>query len=139
MKNIIKIKKAILLLVIVIILIIIYLSIPYFMIERLTQKYGVEFENLYSKNGFYDGIEYLRVLQYKEEKVDIYYLDDDYLREELKNLDDKYAVILYVEENHSSEAVYIFEDKNGQWEMVEWNLIWSFSGSADTFMWPYYL
>ncbi|MBR1702883.1 MAG: hypothetical protein IJ716_13200 [Lachnospiraceae bacterium] len=134
-----KAKTIVLFIIILMLSIVCYLSIPYFKIQKLTQKYGAEFENLYGENGFYDGIEYLKILQYRDEKADIYYLEDDHLREELKNLDDKYAVVLYVEENHSSEAVYIFEDKGGQWKMVEWNLIWSYSGSADSFMWPYYL
>ena len=115
-----------------------FLFIPYFKISDLTEKYGTEFEELYSENGFYNAIEYLKIIQYRNEKVDIYYLDNDKLKKELSDLNNNYAVVLYVEENHSSASLFIFYDENGQWKLVNWNSIWSISGTADGFMWPYY-
>lgn len=123
---------------IIIILLIVCLFIPYFVANDLTKKYGAEFSNLYSENGFYSNIEYLRVLQYRDKKVNIYYLDNDRLKKELTSLGNDYAVVLYIEENHSSASIFIFYDDEGQWKLSNWNLIWSTSGSADGFMWPYY-
>lgn len=117
----------------------IYCLIPYFKANILTTKYGAEFLSLYSKNGFYNDIEYLKVFQYRNEKAGIIYLYKDDLKKELDILNDDYAVVLYIEENHSSAALFIFYDSNGKWELSSWDVIWSFSGTADGFMWPYYL
>ena len=125
-------------LAIVIIAFLIYLFMPYFMVKNLTRKYEAEFLDLYSENGFYNNIEYLKVFQYRDEKADIYYLGNNRLKKELDDLGSDYAVILYVEENHSSAALFIFYDENGQWKLSSWNLIWSISGTADGIMWPYY-
>ena len=119
-------------------LLLIYLFAPYFVVNNLTEKYGAEFAELYSENGFYNDIEYLKIIQYRNEKVNFYYLDNDKVKNELSDLDHNYAVVLYVEENHSSASLFIFGDENGQWKFVNWNLIWSVSGTADGFMWPYY-
>lgn len=48
-----------------------YLFVPYFRVNNLTKKYGSEFQELYSENGFYSDIEYLKVFQYRDEKVNI--------------------------------------------------------------------
>lgn len=133
-----KRQKAFIAVVIIITLLIVCLFIPYFVADNLTKKYGEEFSNLYSENGFYSNIEYLRVLQYRDKKVNIYYLDNDRLKKELTSLSNDYAVVLYIEENHSSASLFIFYDEGGQWKLSNWNLIWSTSGSADGFMWPYY-
>lgn len=119
-------------------LLLIFLFSPYFVVNNLTEKYGAEFGELYSENGFYSEIEYLKIIQYRNEKVNFYYLDSDKLKKELSDLDNNYAVVLYVEEKHSSASLFIFCDENGQWKFVNWNLIWSVSGTADGFMWPYY-
>lgn len=124
---------------IILVPVLIYLLVPYFKVNSLTAKYGAEFSSLYSENGFYEDIEYLKVFQYRDEKVDMVYLDDDRLKKELDILDDDYAVVLYVEENHSSVALFIFCDANGKWELSEWDIVRSFSGTADGFMWPCYL
>ena len=123
----------------IIALFLIYLAVPYFRVGNLTKKYGSEFLNRYSENGFYGDIEYLKVFQYRDEKINIPYLDNTRLREELIDLSDDHAVILYVEENHSSASLFVFCDESGQWKLSSWNLIWSKSGTADGFMWPYYL
>ena len=136
-----KIKKRIsvsLVILSVLILLFIYIFKPYFLVNDLTEKYGSEFLELYGENGFYNDIEYLKVFQYRDEKADIYCLDNDRLEKELRSLGNDYAVVLYIEENHSSASLFIFCDENGQWKLLNWNLIWSASGTADGYMWPYY-
>lgn len=122
----------------VFVLVFIYLLIPYFMIHNLTKKYGSEFTELYRENGFYNDIEYLKIIQYRDEKADFYYSDNDKIKKELDSLDNDYAVVLYVEENHNSASLFIFSDEDGQWKLSNWHLIWSYSGTADGFLWPYY-
>lgn len=125
-------------LAIIVTLLLICLSVPYFQVNHLTKKYGSDFLDLYSENGFYDDMEYLKVFQYRDEKINLYYLDNDRLKQKLSNLGDEYAVVLYVEENHSSASLFIFYDEAGRWKLSDWDLIWSSSGSADGFMWPYF-
>ncbi len=65
-------------------------------------------------------------------------MSNEKLKNTLDNLNDDYAVVLYVEENHSSSSLYIFYDEDGQWKLLDWYLVWSNSGTADGFMWPCY-
>ncbi len=131
-------KKLLVFLGVIMVLLLFFLLKPYVTVNHLTQKYGSEFSGLYGENGFYSDIEYLKVLQYRDEKADIYYLDNAALKRELDNLGQEYAVVLYVEENHNSASLFIFYDENGRWELLNWNTIWSFSGTADGFMFPCY-
>ena len=136
-----KIKKKRIFWIFVIILVVsltAYLIRPYIQVERLTKKYGSEFEDRYVENGFYDEIEYMKVFKYREESAGISYIGINGLKDRLMNLGDDYAVVLYVEKNHSSASLYVFRDEDSRWDFLEWNLVWSYSGSADSFMWPYY-
>ena len=133
-------KKYKIVFIISIILLILILLIfrPYYSVNSLTKKYASEFSELYRDNGFYEGIEYFKVLKYRNEQVVIKCLSNEKLKNTLDNLNDDYAVVLYVEENHSSSSLYIFYDEDGQWKLLDWYLVWSNSGTADGFMWPYY-
>ena len=121
---------------IIFIMLITILSIPYIQVERLTQKYGTEFEKLYSQNGFYEDIEYLKILKYKNMNACVYYPNEE-IKEDIQQ-DENSVVVLYVEENHSSCAIYIFSQDDQEWKLEKWETIWSFSGNSDGLMWPYY-
>ena len=98
--------------------ILLILVFPYIKAEFLTMKYGNEFENQYLQTGMMDGIEYFKLLNY---------------------IDDVYAEVFYVAEEHSSgNCVTFYKRSYEEWEMIGWNTIWSKTGSADGFMWPYY-
>ncbi len=132
-----KNKKYVIAIVIIIIAVIItVISIPYIQAEKLTAEYGNEFKDLYVKNGFYQDIEYFKVLKYKTEKISAYYPNKEMAKE--IEQDKESAVVLYVEENHSSCSIYIFSSKKDEWELEEWYTVWSYSGSADGTMWPFY-
>lgn len=131
-------KKYKIVFIISIILLILLIFRPYYSVNSLTKKYASEFSELYRDNGFYEDIEYFKVLKYRNEQVDIKCLSNEKLKNTLDNLNDDYAVVLYVEENHSSSSLYIFYDEDGQWKLLDWYLVWSNSGTADGFMWPYY-
>ncbi len=131
-------SKKIVFIISIIFIAVLFIFKPYYSVYSLTQKYGSEFSELYKDNGFYEDIEYFEVFKYRNEEVDIRCLNNKKLKSALENLNDDYAVVLYVEENHSSASLFIFFDKDGQWELLDWYLVWSYSGSADGFMWPYY-
>lgn len=122
--------------IICVILLVIVCMIPYIQAEKLTREYGDEFADLYTENGFYENIEYLKVLKYKDKKIWAFY-PNKRIKKEVEREENK-AVVLYVEENHSSCALYFFSLQQGEWKLEKWETIWSYSGSAEGAMWPYY-
>lgn len=90
--------------------------LPYLRVEILTALHKQEFEMEYMQTNMVDGIEYLKVMDYSEQLSNIY----------------------YVIENHSGGVFVSFEHKNSNWVMKNRKTVWSKSGSASDFMWPYY-
>ena len=132
-------EKKVLIVSILLLIVALFIFRPYYSVNSLTKKYADEFLELYRDNGFYEDIEYFKVFKYRNEEVNIQCLNNKKLKNRLNNLNDDYAVVLYIEENHSSASLFIFYDVDGQWELLDWYLVWSYSGTADGFMWPYYL
>lgn len=133
-----KNKKIVIIILVIVLIAALFIFKPYYSVYRLTQKYGSEFSKLYRANGFYEDIKYFKVFKYRNEEVGIRCLNNKKLKDVLGKLNDDYAVVLYVEENHSSASLFIFLEKDCKWELLDWYLVWSYSGSADGFMWPYY-
>lgn len=92
------------------------IAFPYLKSEYLTQRYGNEFKELYLQTGMIEEIEYFRVLKKNNESADVNYITKD----------------------HSSSVLITFKLENQNWILNEWRTIWSKSGSADDFIWPYY-
>lgn len=90
--------------------------LPYIKAEILTLKYGQQFENEYSQTNMIDDIEYMKIIEYS----------------------DTHAEVFYVTGNHETGELMIFEKKDEDWVYVYWNTVWSKTGSADNFLWPYY-
>lgn len=82
--------------------------------EYLTTTYGSCFEEYYCE---YTSLEYtyLKVLNYGDDK----------------------AIVYYVERHEGGDVLYFEKDKQGRWNIVEWKTIWSRTGSASEFVWPY--
>lgn len=129
-------KKGVIVGAIIFLILAIILAIPYIQVERLTQKYGKEFKKLYSQNGFYEDIEYLKILKYKDINACVYYPNEE-IKKNIQQDEDS-VVVLYVEENHSSCAIYIFLEDDQGWKLEKWETIWSFLGNSEGIMWPYY-
>ena len=83
--------------------------------EVLTNRYGTEFQELYKDNTMLDEIDYLKVLGYTDDTARIYYVAKD----------------------RSSGNILVFGNENGKWSCKNWETVWSKSGSADGFIWPY--
>ena len=84
--------------------------------EILTYKYGYQFNTIYQENTMIGEIEYFKVLEYS----------------------DTYARVYYVSKN--SGNVLTFSKKSGEWKYDKWEqTVWSKTGSADDFIWPYIL
>ncbi|MBQ9536059.1 MAG: hypothetical protein IJU78_09480 [Clostridia bacterium] len=89
---------------------------PYAKAGFYTLFYGDEFAKEYTQTGMIDGIEYYRVIEYSNSE----------------------AKVIYIIEDHKAADMIFFVKNNGKWKLQEWTCLWSKTGSADSFFWPYY-
>lgn len=82
--------------------------------EVLTYQHGEEFMTLYQQTNMLEDQKYYKVLDYSDATARVY----------------------YVSVNRAGN-VLSFTKKNGSWELDKWETVWSKSGSADGFIWPY--
>lgn len=92
------------------------LAVPYVKAELLTAWHGEEFAQEYKQCGMIDQIEYFKITSYNDED----------------------ACVFYVTGAHSSGVRMNFSGGAGNWKLSDWSAVWSDSGSADGFCWPYY-
>ena len=89
-------------------------ALPFIKNEILTLLYGNNFIGLHKTANMISGdVDYLKVLAYSNKSARVYYVG-------------------------GVGAILGFTKNNGEWEMVNWNVIWSRTGSADDFIWPYF-
>lgn len=94
-----------------------FYCISLFKCEFLTAVHGDEFEGLETNTNMLEKSDYLKVLDYSDTDSTVYYVGPNR----------SYANILSFSRN----------GKTDQWVHVKWDTIWSKSGSADGFIWPY--
>lgn len=82
--------------------------------EYLTAKHGHEFEIQISQYTMVSSYDYLKVLEY----------------------DDNHAKVYYVERFAGGDVLY-FERDASAWHFSKWETVWSSTGSASEFIWPY--
>lgn len=84
--------------------------------EYLTSKYGYQFEELYKENTMITDTEELKVIDYS----------------------DNFARVYYVSKGKTDGNILTFKKDNDKWKYFSWEeTVWSSSGSADGFVWPY--
>ena len=84
--------------------------------EILTQKYYDDFKQAYTQNTMLGEMEYFKVLR----------------------CDGKNAEVYYVSKDMTGADVLTFEKKDGVWQEIAWETIWSTSGSASEVIYPYW-
>ncbi len=91
-------------------------SIPYIWYEVLTAQYGSEFIDLEKSIQMIGEADYLKVLEYSETFARVYYISD------------------------TGGDTLTFCKADGEWilERGGWKTVWSKSGNADGFIWPYF-
>ncbi len=82
--------------------------------EILTHKYYDEFEVAYQNNTMLTDVKYFKVLSCDEKTAEVYYVSDN------------------------TGDILEFENQGGTWVEIEWQTIWSKSGSASNIVWPYW-
>ena len=113
-------------------LLILVAIVPYIEVERLTEHYGVQFEDGYKELGYFKECDYHKVLRYEGEGPYVY-SSSSFATGMLEYLDDDEAAVLYVVDGHAAELLVVFEQAQDGWKMKSWDAIWSKSGSADDF------
>ncbi len=84
--------------------------------EILTYRYGSQFSIIYQENTMIGEIDYLKVLNYSDSTARVY----------------------YVSKNRTGGDILIFSRLSNEWRYEKWErTVWSKSGSADGFIWPY--
>lgn len=78
-----------------------------------TYLHGAEFVGEHEQTNMISGNPEPKVLKYSDEVAEIYYVDDE------------------------GGDIITFEKIDGEWIMEDWRTVWSSSGGADGFMWPY--
>lgn len=86
---------------------------PYAHNELLTWKYGKEFIGLQESTNMIGEVEFLKVLAYSNNSARVYYVGN-------------------------SGNILSFIKNNNVWQMKSWDTIWSETGSAEAFIWPYF-
>ena len=100
----------------IIILFFVVWSVAILKCEILTYKYGNQFKTIYKENTMMGEIDFLKVLNYSNDTARVY----------------------FVSKNRVAGDILIFLKENDKWKYSKWErTVWSKSGSADGFMWPY--
>lgn len=99
--------------IIVAIILILIIAVPYIKVEFLTMYASEQFER--SSFEMVDNISYCKVMKYQSE----------------------YAEVLYVCKGKATILVK-YEKISDEWKEKSWQCIWSATGTADEFIWPYY-
>ena len=87
---------------------------PYLKAEILTAKYGKEFYGLQKQTNMLNESDYYKVLSYSNDLAKVFYVSD------------------------TGDLLTFEKDSGGKWKYSEWKTVWSDSGSASEFIWPYY-
>ena len=84
--------------------------------EVLTHRYHAEFVHAHESNTMLGEMQCFKVLRRTEAEAEVY----------------------CVSKGWTDANVLSFERRNGAWEEVGWNTIWSTTGSASEVIWPYW-
>ena len=105
--------KGLLALFLCIIVIVVIIAAPYIKAEYLTAAYGNEFKGLEAQTQMLNNSRNHKVLEYSDDAAKVFYVSD-------------------------TGDLITFVKNADSWELSEWKTVWSKTGSASDFMWPYY-
>lgn len=109
-----KIRKKFVMITFILLIFLLILFFPYLKAEVLTVRYGKEFAGLQKQTNMLSESKYYKVISYSYDSAEVFYVSD------------------------SGNLLTFKKDSNGEWKYSKWKTIWSTSGSASEFMWPYY-
>lgn len=100
----------------ILILSIVLIAFPYIKVEIHSYMYADEFKDIINENSMFNDYEYYKVMNYKKYN----------------------AEILCIAKNHTASFLIYFDKQEGSWYLDDWKCVWSKSGTADGFIWPFY-
>lgn len=106
-------KKVLKITILLVIIIIIFWLGSIARCEYLTMKYGNEITIPKEVSDMIGEKKKIKIINYTEKSAKVYYVND------------------------SGNLIY-FVKKDDQWVFDSWETVWSKSGSADSFVWPYF-
>ena len=98
----------------VLVVIILFICFSYGKVEFLSLKYSDLFKN--NHNNMIQNVDYCKVLKYGNDK----------------------AEVLFISDNHGNKDIVFYEKIDDIWTETCWKTVWSSSGTADGFIWPFY-
>ena len=84
--------------------------------EILTLMHGDNVKNGYLDTGWFDDIQSFKIIDYSQTEATVYYVNTD---------------------RTVGFTVLFFKNQSDYFEFKSWDVVWSKSGSADGFIWPY--
>ena len=111
-----RLRKKRILAIAVLLCLVLAVAVPYGRAEYLTARHGAEFSQGYLQTGMVDAVDFWKVMAYRADAAQVYY-----------SLPDDGGGIL----------LDFVRDGDG-WSLQSWAAVWSSSGSADGWIWPYY-
>ena len=111
-----RLRKKHILAIAILLCLVLAVAVPYGRVEYLTARYGAEFSRGYCQTGMVDAVAFWKVMEYQADAAQVYY-----------SLPDGAGGIL----------LHFVRDGGG-WSLRTWEAVWSSSGSADGWIWPYY-
>lgn len=109
-------------LILMIVLLCAIVAVPYVRVEILTLLHREEFSDLYEVSGYIENIKYYKVMNYNEERADIFYV--------AQSVNDGSVPATFL---------YHFNKQSETWILESWECIWSKHGNAEKIIWPFYL
>jgi len=101
---------------IIVVVLVIALVAPYIKNEYLTARYGDQFEELYKQTTMIERVDYLKVMEYTP----------------------THAKICYVTKGENINVIEFSKIGSDDWQISAWRCMWSSTGSAGEFMYPFY-
>ena len=86
--------------------------------EYWTYKYGEQFEYSYREYTMIQSPDYHKILEYNDTEIVVYY-------------------VARGRDGGGDTLRFTRSGKDAEWTFVRWDTIWSNSGSASEFVWPY--
>lgn len=84
--------------------------------EFFTLIHGDKFEDGYLETGWFNDIRSFKIIEYSQTEATVYYVDAD---------------------RTVGFTIQFFKNQSNHFEIKSWDTVWSKSGSADGFIWPY--
>lgn len=93
-----------------------YWLVSFLHCEMLTVEHSEEFSDAWKEHTMIASVDYCKVIEYTDTYAEVYYV---------------------TESAYGNVLTFTRDSNNGDWNFYEWHTVWSSTGSAEDFIWPY--